>query len=287
MSTPNDSVAVKTPKPAGPEVMDDSKYSRGTGIFSIYDKVEFPGDARKRSWALLDLGTQTLLDNHFIILDFIPFPGLGQVGEKDILKFSWVLSESHRVMIYDPTTKRLIDELYTCSPEKDGSIMFERTNKILGMPSRSTRLNEIVGKEMAQQEEPERLFHSVKDASGKLSMTPNANYCVSAVFFDVPERKLDEDSLEVMLTKALNKDDQKPVIEAACRYDPQGYTYTHQSPKHFAGLHSYPGTLKSAHLSLIGTGGAVLEVLEEMEDVIYKRRKSEPTISMKIVAEDF
>ena len=107
------------------------------------------------------------------------------------------------------------------------------------------------------------------------------------MFFDIPERKLDEDSLELILTKALNKDDQKPVIESACRYDPQGYTYIHQSPKHFAGLHSYPGKLKSAHLSLIGSGSNILSVLDDVEDVVYKRRKTEPTISMKIVAEDF
>jgi hypothetical protein len=91
----------------------------------------------------------------------------------------------------------------------------------------------------------------------------------------------------MILTKALNKYDQKPVIESACRYDPQGYTYIHQSAKHFAGLHSYPGKLKSVHLSLIGSGSTILSVLDDVEDFVYKRRKTEPTISMKIVAEDF
>lgn len=269
------------------DILDDSKYARGTGIFSIYEKVELPVDPKKRGLALLELGNDSLLANDFIILDFVPYPGLGNVKPDETLKYSWILSESHRVLIFDPKTKRLIDELYTCSPEKDGRLMFEKTNKLLKKPTKTITLNEIVGKEIALKEEPDKLFHSVKKASCKLKMAPNANYCVSAVFFDIPDRKLEEDTLEVMLTKALNKDDQKPVIESACRYDPQGYTYIHQSIKHFAGLHSYPGTLKSAHLSLIGTGDAIVSVLEDMEDVVYMRKKTEPTISVKIVAEDF
>jgi len=269
------------------ELIDDSKYSKGTGIFSIYEKVELSANVKKRCVDLLDLGTETLLANNFIILDIIPYPGLGPVGVTEVLKYSWILSESHRVMIYDPSTKILIDELYTCSPEKDGKIMFEKTNKRIGNPVQSVNIKEIVCKEMALAEEPEKLFHSVQDAAGKLRLKPKPKFCVSAVFFDIPERKLDEDSLELILTEALNKDDQKPVIESACRYDPQGYTYIHQSSKHFAGLHSYPGKLKSAHLSLIGSGSAILSVLEHVEEVVYKRRKTEPTISMKIVAEDF
>jgi hypothetical protein len=269
------------------DTLDDSKYAKGTGIFSIYEKVELPAEPKKRCLALLDLGNDGLLANDFNILDFVPYPGLGNVGPDEVLKYSWILSESHRVMIYDPKTKRLIDELYTCSPEKDGRLMFEKTNKLLKKPAKTVTLNEIVGKEMALKEEPDKLFHSVKKASSKLRFAPDSNYCVSAVFFDIPNQKLDEDSLELMLTKALNKDDQKPVIESACRYDPQGYTYIHQSPKHFAGMHSYPGTLKSAHLSLIGTGSAIISVLEDMEEVVYTRKKTEPIISVKIVAEDF
>ncbi|HVZ79969.1 MAG TPA: hypothetical protein VHE12_04110 [bacterium] len=269
------------------ETLDDSKYAKGTGIFSIYEKVEMPADPKKLGTALLEMGNDSLLANHFNILGFIPFPGLGLVGPETVLQFSWILSESHRCLIYNPKTKRLIDELYTCSPEKDGRLMFERMNKLIKKPARTVTLHEIVGKELALKEEPEKLFHSVKKAATKLRFAPDSNYCVSAVFFDIPDRKLDEDTLEVMLTKALNKDDQKPVIEAACRYDPQGYTYIHHSPKHFAGLHSYPGTLKSAHLSLIGTGSAIVSVLEDMEEVVFTRKKSEPTISVKIVADDF
>ncbi len=269
------------------ECMDDSKYAKGTCLFSIYKDVFFSDDIKKRCLALQELGTETVLENNFIILDIVPFPGLGKVGELDVLKYSWILSESHRVLIYDPSSKTLIDELYTCSPEKDGRLMLERTNQILGEPVKAIRLSEIVSKEMANQEEPEKLFHSIQGALEVFRIDSNMNYYVSSVFFDISDRKLDEDSLEVMLTKALNKGDQKPVIESTCRYHPQGYTYIHQSPKHFAGLHSYPGTLKSAHLSLIGSGNAVIPVLEEMEEVIYKRRKSEPTISLKIIAEDF
>jgi hypothetical protein len=269
------------------EMLDDSKYSKGTGIFSVYDNVSFPANVKKRCLALLDFGTETLLANDFIILDFVPFPGMGKIGTNDVLRYSWILSESHRVLIYDPKTKRLIDELYTCSPEKDGRLMFEKNNELIGDPVKTIKIHEIVSKEMALKEEPDKLFHSVAEASKRLRLGPDSNYCVSAVFFEIPERKLDEDSLEVMLTKALNKDDQKPVIESACRYDPQGYTYLHQSPKHFAGLHSYPGKLKSAHLSLIGTGSAIVSVLEDMENVVYKTRKTEPTISVKIVAENF
>jgi len=275
------------PQKPTPEVLDDSKYARGTGIFSIYEKVDLPAEPKKRCLALLELGNETLLANDFNILDFVPYPGLGNVKPDEVLRYSWILSESHRLMIYDPKTKRLIDELYTCSPEKDGQLMFERTNKLIKKPAKTVTLNEIVGKEIALKEEPDKLFHSVKKAASKLRFAPDENYCVSAVFFDIPDRKLDEDSLELMLTKALNKDDQKPVIESACRYDPQGYTYIHQSSKHFAGLHSYPGTLKSAHLSLIGTGNAIVSVLEDMEEVVYTRKKSEPTISVKVVAEDF
>jgi len=269
------------------DTLDDSKYAKGTGIFSIYEKIDLPSDPKKRCLALLDLGNDSLLANDFNILDFVPYPGLGNVGPEEVLKYSWILSESHRVLIYDPKSKRLIDELYTCSPEKDGRLMFEKMNKLLKKPTKTVTLNEIVGKEIALKEEPDKLFHSVKKASSKLRLALDSNYCVSAVFFDIPDRKLDEDSLELMLTKALNKDDQKPVIESACRYDPQGYTYIHQSPKHFAGLHSYPGTLKSAHLSLIGSGSAIISVLEDMEEVVYTRKKTEPTISVKIVAEDF
>jgi hypothetical protein len=269
------------------EFVDDSKYSKGTGIFSVYEKVELSEDVKKRCGQLLDLGTETLLANDFIILDVIPFPGLGRVGVTEVLKYSWILSESHRVLIYDPSTKILIDELYTCSPEKDGRIMFEKTNKRIGPPVQNVNIHEIVCKEMALAEEPEKLFHSIPDAAVKLRLKPKSNYCVSAVFFDMPEHQLDEDSLEMVLTKALNKEDQKPVIESACRYDPQGYTYIHQSSKHFAGLHSYPGKLKSSHLSVIGTGSAILSILDDVEDVVYKRRKSAPTISVKIVAEDF
>jgi hypothetical protein len=269
------------------EFIDDSKYSKGTGLFSIYKNITFSGDVKKRCMDLLTLGTETLLANDFIILDVVPYPGLGSVGENDVLKYSWILSESHRVLIYDPKTKILIDELYTCSPEKDGRVMFEMTNKRLGKPRQSVSTIEIVNKTMAMAEEPEKLFHTVQDAAGKLNLRPDTNFCVSAVFFDLPESKLDEDSLELILTKALNKEDQKPVIESACRYDPQGYTYIHQSPKHFAGLHSYPGKLKSVHLSLIGSGSGILSVLCEVEEVVYKRRKTEPTISVKIVAEDF
>jgi hypothetical protein len=269
------------------ELIDDSKYSKGTGIFSVYENVSLSGDVKKRCMELLDLGTETLLANHFIILDIVPFPGLGSVGVTGVLKYSWILSESHRVLIYDPSTRILIDELYTCSPEKDGRIMFEKTNKRLGAPRQTVNLKEIVCKEMALQEEPEKLFHSVPAAAEKLRLKPKTNYCVSSVFFDIPERKLEEDSLELILTRALNKEDQKPVIESACRYDPQGYTYIHQSPKHFAGLHSYPGKLKSAHLSLIGSGNSIISVLDDVEEVVYKRRKTEPTISVKIVAEDF
>ncbi len=269
------------------EFIDDSRYSKGTGIFSVYENVKLSTDVKKRCNELYDLGNDTVLANNFFILGVIPYPALGAVGVTEVLKYSWILSESHRVLIYDPSTQVLIDELYTCCPVKDGRVMFERTNKRLGAPVQTFTLKEIVNKEMAMKEEPDKLFHSVPDAAQKLGLKPRKNYCVSCVFFDMPERQLDEDSLEQTLTRALNKDDQKPVIESTCRYDPQGYTYIHQSPKHFAGLHSYPGTLKSAHLSVIGSGSAILSVLDDVEDVVYKRRKTEPTISVKIVAEDF
>jgi hypothetical protein len=268
-------------------ILDDSRYSRGTGIFSIYDGVALPSDPGKRALALMDLGTQTLVDNGFTLLGFVPYPGLGPGVGDDVLRYSWILSESHRVLIYDPGTRRLIDELYTCSPEKDGRVMTERTRARLGPPVQTRRTEEIVAQDLALREEPESLFHLIRDAGLKLGLGAGRNFCVSSVFFGMPEGKLEEDTLEVMLTRALNKGDQKPVIEAACRYDPQGYTYLHQSPKHFAGLHSYPGTLKSAHLSLIGSGDAFLSVLLDMEEVIYKRRKTEPTLSLKVVAEGF
>jgi hypothetical protein len=269
------------------ELIDDSRYSRGTGLFSVYHEVDLPKNPTDCCLALFDLGTRSLLADEFIILDFLPFPGLGQLGPDDVLQFSWILSESHRLMVYDPKTRRLIDELYTCSPEKTGARMFEATNRAIGKPVESVKVDEIVNKEMALQEEPHLLHHSVEEAAKKLGIVPDKQYCVSSVFFDLTEHKLDEDSLEGILTKALNKDDQKPVIETACRYAPQGYTYTHQSPKHFAGLHSYPGKLKSAHLSLIGKGDAVLSVLNDVEEVVYKRRKTEPTISVKVVAKGF
>jgi hypothetical protein len=37
----------------------------------------------------------------------------------------------------------------------------------------------------------------------------------------------------------------------------------------------------------VGTGEAVVSVLEDMEEVVYKTKKTEPTISVKVVAEDF
>ncbi|HET9870780.1 MAG TPA: hypothetical protein VFR02_09840, partial [bacterium] len=54
-------------KPA-PEVMDDSKYAKGTGLFSVYEGVDLPADPAKRCSALMELGTETLLANHFNIL---------------------------------------------------------------------------------------------------------------------------------------------------------------------------------------------------------------------------
>ncbi len=240
-----------------PEIIDDSKYAKGTGLFSVYENVSFPEDVKKRCMALLDFGTETLLKNDFIILDFVPYPGLGRVGPEDVLKYSWILSESHRVLMYDPKTKTLIDELYTCSPEKDGRLMFEAANQRIGKPVKSTHLSEIVSKEMAHQEEPDKLFHSVQDASKKFRMAPKKNYCVSTVFFDISDRKLDEDSLETMLTKALNKDDQKPVIESACRYDPQGL-YLHppvaQAFRGFAQLSRHP-EIRSLEPDWNGRGG--------------------------------
>ena len=91
------------------EVMDDSKYAKGTAIFSIYEKVELPSDPKKRCLALLEMGNDSLLANDFNILDFVPYPGLGNVNPEETLKYSWILSESHRVLIYDPKKKRLID----------------------------------------------------------------------------------------------------------------------------------------------------------------------------------
>jgi hypothetical protein len=38
---------------------------------------------------------------------------------------------------------------------------------------------------------------------------------------------------------------------------------------------------------LIGTGSAILSVLDHMEEVVYKTKKTEPTISVKVVAEGF
>jgi hypothetical protein len=87
--------------------IDDSKYAKGTGIFSVYKNVELPTDVKKRCQALMELGTETLLANNFIILDIIPYPGLGNVGEDDVLLYSWILSESHRVLIYDPKKKKM------------------------------------------------------------------------------------------------------------------------------------------------------------------------------------
>ena len=64
------------------EVMDDSKYAKGTGMFSVYEKVDLPADPKKRCLALLDLGNESLLANDFNILDFVPYPGLGNVGPR-------------------------------------------------------------------------------------------------------------------------------------------------------------------------------------------------------------
>jgi hypothetical protein len=185
------------------EALDDSKYAKGTGIFSIYEKVDLPADPKKRCTALLELGNESLLANDFNILDFLPYPGLGNVGPNEVLQYSWILSESHRLLVYDPKTRRLIDELYTCSPEKDGRLMFERTNKLLKKPAKTVMLNEIVGKDMALKEEPDKLFHSVKKAAGKLRFSPEANYCVSAVFFDIPDRKLESSRPAVTTLRAI------------------------------------------------------------------------------------
>ena len=70
------------------DTLDDSKYAKGTGIFSIYEKIDLPADPKKRCLSLLDLGNDSLLANDFNILDFVPYPGLGNVGPEETLKYS-------------------------------------------------------------------------------------------------------------------------------------------------------------------------------------------------------
>ena len=68
-------------KPA-PEVMDDSKYAKGTGLFSVYENVEFASDPVKRCKALMELGTEPCSTTISISLISCPSPRWAKWGKK-------------------------------------------------------------------------------------------------------------------------------------------------------------------------------------------------------------
>ncbi len=270
--------------------VDERKYSKGNRIISIYHDVHLPNkpiNLADMMRSLMDFKIESLRANGFTILNVKPYPGLGDSlipGEKLIV--GTTLSESEDISIYDPILRNLFCSLNTCSPEKDGSLMLKKQTELLGKEPTIYMLPEIVDKQLAYEKESQYMFNSVEDAVRSLNLRPDKKYCISVVFFDVNDSKLEEDSLDSMFTKVLNRQDQKPSGEDTQRYFGQGHTYMHFSPRHIVAAHSYPKALKSEDLTIIGNGENLEYVVLDLGQEIYKGKKSGYALRAKIIAED-
>ncbi len=240
----------------------DLRYSKGTQICAKFKEVELPDDNGE---TLNGINRKSLLANGFHVLDTLsPLP---RADKKQVLVYT--LQESHDFVTYNQKTKKLFKVTYSCSPEKTGEIAFEELKKDLkSEPTFYEKTHPIVNKEMVSKDQ---FFKSLEEGFEKLRLPKEKDQYVSCVFFDVPERKIDELSLEGVITEALRKTMIEPIGEHAQRYAGQGYTYTAASNVIF-GAHTYNG-LDTIHVSIFGTVDEILPVFQGIEKGINSRTK--------------
>ena len=243
-------------------ISNDLKYSRGTQICAKFEGVELPDDSGE---TLNSMNRRSLRANGFSILDTLsPLP---RSDKKQA--FLYTLQESHDFIVYNPKTKKLFKVLYSCSPEKTGEVAFEELRKALNLsPVFYAKTHPIVNKEMVPKEE---FFKSVQESFERLRLPKERDQYLSCVFFDVPSRKIDELSLEGVITEALRKTTVEPIGESVQRYAGQGYTYTAASNVAFA-AHTYNG-LDAIHVSIFGTSDEILPVFQGIEKGVNSRTK--------------
>ncbi|HIH39352.1 TPA: hypothetical protein HA219_01350 [Candidatus Woesearchaeota archaeon] len=241
-------------------VNSDLKYSRGTQICAKFKGIYLPDDGGE---TLLTINRRSLLANRFSILDTLsPLP---RADKKQT--FLSTLQESHDMVIYNPKTKKLFKVTYSCSPEKTGEVGFDAFKKELKLePTFYEKTHPIVNKELVPKEE---FVKSVAEGFERLRLPKERDQYVSCVFFDVPPRKIDELSLEGIITEALRRTTVEPIGENVQRYAGQGYTYTAASNVVFA-AHTYNG-LDSIHVSIFGTADEILPVFRGIEKGINSR----------------
>lgn len=249
-----------------PKVFDDSKYSIGTRNIAKYDDIAFPDDKGK---TIDELNRRCLLKEGFYILPTVTLPPKKDDDKKKDVRHLYVLQESHALSVYNPIKKRLLVVIDSCSPEKPGDIAFEEYKKELKTePSFIGKVHPIVNKEMVKKE---KFFKSVSEGFEKLKLGKEKDHYVSVVFFDVPSKKIDERSLEGVLTDALRPTTVRPRAEAIYEYEGQGYTYVHLS-NIAAGVHTYPG-LDSISISVFGTLDEIIPVLLSVEKGVNSKTK--------------
>ncbi|MEK6887081.1 MAG: hypothetical protein AABW88_04560 [Nanoarchaeota archaeon] len=243
-------------------INDDLKYSKGTQICAKFENVELPDDGGE---ALLAMNRRSLLANGFSILDTLsPLP---RSDKKQT--FLSTLQESHDMVIYNPKTKKLFKVTYSCSPEKTGEVGFEAFKKELKLePTFYEKTHPIVNKEMVAKEE---FVKSISEGFERLKLPKERDQYVSCVFFDIPPRKIDELSLEGVITEALRLTTIEPIGENVQRYAGQGYTYTAASNVVFA-AHTYNG-LDAIHVSIFGTADEILPVFQGIEAGVKSKTK--------------
>ena len=258
------------------QILDDLRYSRGSERYALRnglwldESFENPRilsskdgsvlHAKSRRKFLQFANEASLDEDGFGIIH--PGYHYSKDGKEFLLT---LLEESHRLMIYDPQTGELLDSLYTCSPVKTAEKTFADFNNKIGIvPDWSKNLDAIVNKEMSLKEEKDIGFPSIDEFTRKTPHNLEQGAVVVAVFYDIPDRKMDEDELEFVLTKALNKEDPRPTLELVKRYEGQGYSYIHASKHFIAGGHSFTG-LKSFHHSMYGKLKYVLPALKRIE----------------------
>ena len=244
------------------KTFDADRFSKGTQFCSKFRGVVLPDDG---GMSLNDLNLRSLYKNGFRVLSSWNHPR----GDGKQL-FSYLLQESHKFMVYDPKKGKLFDATYSCSPEKTGEKTFEELKKeIKTEPYFVEKTHPLVSKAKVS---PEQFFKSVAEAFEKLKLSKDRDHYISCVFFDIPQKKMGEESWEAILTKALRAATIKPITETVHVFPGQGYTYMHQS-NIFLALHSYP-ELESVHMSIFGTVDEIMPVLAEVESKIYSKSRT-------------
>ncbi len=235
----------------------DERFSIGNEIYARFSGIELS----KPKTRLNKISLNSLYANNFEILGSSIYPSV-----EDELMLVYLLSESHLMVLYDQKTKEMFFALYTCSPEKDGRKTFDYFKKKMKKePDWQSDSKAIVKKEVSLKEE--KGYSSIHEAVEDLKLNPEDENYLSCVFYDIPEKNIDENKLEQIITKAVNVANPKPTTELVHRFDGQGYTYLHKSRRLFGGGHSYPG-LKSFHQSVFGKVKHIVPVLASLEKTL-------------------